>query len=143
MGDFNVNLLSRNKMLLDKQSYDSYSQAPPLAKKYMDLCFSHSLHQLIAEPTRTTKHAKTLIDHILTNFSEKVIQSGVIEIGLSDHGLIYPVGIYLFKVNNKIIIKMNKIIKYFTPCSSVSIVNFEDVNTDWILYKKKVTFETK
>ena len=55
----------------------------------MDLCFSHSLHQLIAEPARTTERTKTLIDHILTNSAEKVIRSGVIEMGLSDHGLIY------------------------------------------------------
>ena len=89
IGDFNVNLLRGNKMLLDKQYYDSYSQASPLVTKYMDLCFSHSLHQLIAEPTRTTDRSKTPIDHILTNSAEKVIQSGVIEMVLSDHGLIY------------------------------------------------------
>ena len=27
--------------------------------------------------------------HIITNLSEKVIQSGVIEMGISDHGLNY------------------------------------------------------
>ena len=75
MGDFNIKLLRGNKMLLDKQYYDSYSQAPHLVKKYMDLCFSHSIHQLIAEPTRTTKCTKTRIDHILTNSPEKVIQT--------------------------------------------------------------------
>ena len=41
------------------------------------------------EPTRTAEHTKTLIDHILTNSSEKVIQSGVIEMGLPDHELVY------------------------------------------------------
>ena len=61
---FNVNLLSRKKMLLVKKYYDSYSQASPLVKKYMDPCFSHSLHQLTAESTRTTDRTKTLIDHI-------------------------------------------------------------------------------
>ena len=30
IGDFNVNLLSGNKMLLKKQYSDSYSQAPPI-----------------------------------------------------------------------------------------------------------------
>ena len=30
IGDFNVDLLSGYKMLLEKQHYDSYSQAPPL-----------------------------------------------------------------------------------------------------------------
>ena len=89
IGDLNVNLLSGNKMLLKKQYSDSYSQAPPIVNNYTELCFSHSLHQLIMKPTRTTEHTKTLIDHILTNSSENVIQSGVIEMGLSDHELVY------------------------------------------------------
>ena len=76
-------------MLLKKQYSDFYSQAPPLVKNYIDLCFSHSLHQLIMEPTRTTEHTKTLIDHILTNSPEKVIQSSVIEMGLSHHELVH------------------------------------------------------
>ena len=37
----------------------------------MDLCFCHSLDQLIVEPTRTTERINTLIDHILTNSPEK------------------------------------------------------------------------
>ena len=41
------------------------------------------------EPTRTTECTKTLIDQITTNSSEKVIQSSVIEMGLSNHEVIY------------------------------------------------------
>ena len=41
------------------------------------------------EPTRTLDHTKTLTDHILSNSPEKVIQSGVIKVGLSDHELVY------------------------------------------------------
>ena len=54
----------------------------------MDLCFFHSLHQLIAETARTTKQTKTLLDHILANSAKKVIQSDVIEMGLSYHEII-------------------------------------------------------
>ena len=72
-------MLSGNKMLLDKQYYDSYSQVPTLVKKYMDLCFSHSLQKLIAEPTRTTKRTKTIIDYILTKSAEKVIQVALLK----------------------------------------------------------------
>ena len=89
IGDFNVNLLNGNKMLLKKHYCDYYSQTSPIVKNYIDHCFSYSLHQLIMESTRTTKHTNTPIDHILPNSPEKVIQSGVIEMGLSDHGLIY------------------------------------------------------
>ena len=41
------------------------------------------------EPTRTTDHTKTPTDHILSNSPEKVIQSGVIKVGSSDHELVY------------------------------------------------------
>ena len=113
LSDFNVNLLSRNKMLLDKQYYDSYSQTPPLVKKYMDICFSHSLHKLIAEPTRTTKRTKTLIDHIFTSSAKQLIQSGVIEMGLSDHGFIYCTReVSLLKLNEHCEISLRSIKKY-------------------------------
>ena len=48
----------------------------------------HSLTQLISVPTRTT-YQTSLIDHILTNSPEKVTMNGIIELGLSDHDLIY------------------------------------------------------
>ena len=54
-----------------------------------DLCFSHSIHQLIVEPTTTTYHTKTLVDQILINSPEKFNQIGAIEMGLSDYELIY------------------------------------------------------
>ena len=40
----------------------------------------------------------------------------------------------MFKVNNKDTRTMS--IAYFTPCSIVSIVNFEQVNTGWIVVHK-------
>ena len=87
MSAFNINQLNGNKMLLEKQHYDYYSHAPPMVNKYMDLIFSHSLHQLTAGPTRNTERTETFTDHILTNCIEKVIQSGVLEMGSSDHQL--------------------------------------------------------
>ena len=60
MDDFNVNLLSRIKMLLDKYCYDSYSQALSLVKNQWSSGYFPSIHQLIAEPTWTTKHSKTV-----------------------------------------------------------------------------------
>ena len=40
-------------------------------------------------PTRVTTGSSTIIDHVLASFPERVTQSGVIDIGLSDHQLIY------------------------------------------------------
>ena len=45
--------------------------------------------EIIEEPTRITCSTSTLLDHILTNSSEKVSQKGVIDVGISDHQLIY------------------------------------------------------
>ena len=58
----------------------------PLTKGYLDFFFSFCLEQLISIPTSKTA---TLIDHVLTNSSQKVSQFGVIELGISDHNLIY------------------------------------------------------
>ena len=41
------------------------------------------------EPTKKTDYTKTLIDYILTKYPIKVIQSCVIEMGLSDHEFLY------------------------------------------------------
>ena len=77
-------------MFLEKQHYQSYimtpSQALTLVKKFMEICFSHSFHQLIMEPTRTAELTNTY-KPILRNTSRKVIQNDVIETGLSDRAL--------------------------------------------------------
>ena len=49
----------------------------------------HTLKQLIRSPTRVAKSCSTLLDHILTNTNEMVSQSGVLDIGLSDHQLVF------------------------------------------------------
>ena len=43
----------------------------------------------ITRPTRVTGQSATLIAHILTSSSDKVSQSGVIDLGLSDHDFTY------------------------------------------------------
>ena len=44
---------------------------------------------MIARPTRVTDQTATLIDYILTKLPDKVTQLGVVDLGLSDHDLIY------------------------------------------------------
>ena len=43
-------------------------------------------------PTRVTHNTSTLIDHILTNHFEKIAQRRIINIGLSDHQMIFCIG---------------------------------------------------
>ena len=45
--------------------------------------------EAIKEPIRITCSTSTLLDHIFTNSSENVSQKGVIDLGISDHQLIY------------------------------------------------------
>ena len=44
---------------------------------------------IIKEHTRRICSTSTLLDHILTNYSAKAFQKGVIDIGISDYQLIY------------------------------------------------------
>ena len=49
----------------------------------------YGLSQLITEPTRVTLVSKTLIDLCIANSQEKVTNSGVIHLGISDHSLVF------------------------------------------------------
>ena len=49
----------------------------------------YALEQLISKPTRISSSSSSLIDHIVCNTSEKICQSGVIDVGISDHFAIF------------------------------------------------------
>ena len=53
------------------------------------MCQQFSLTEIIRDPTRITSTTSSLLDHILTNAEKKISQKGVIDVGLSDHLLIY------------------------------------------------------
>ena len=50
---------------------------------------AHSLEQITTRSTRIADQTATLVDHILTNSPDKVSQSGIIDLGLSDRDLMY------------------------------------------------------
>ena len=61
-------------------------------RTYRNLCqlFSaYQLNQLIKSPTRITEHSSTLIDLALVTYTEKIIESGVVQCSISDHSLIF------------------------------------------------------
>ena len=86
LGDLNFNLLNKSKYILDTKSAN---ERVPWANKYSHFCYMHNLKQLIRSPTRVAKSCSTLLDNILTNSNEMVSQSGVLDIGLSDHQLVF------------------------------------------------------
>ena len=90
LGDFNINLLHNGKYTLkENQTMQNRIPSASLVSQYKLFCQRYSLEQIIKHATRTTCSSSTLIDHILTNSREKISQSGVIDIGISDHQLIY------------------------------------------------------
>lgn len=60
-------------------------------RKLSNLAYSHGLEQLINEPTRVTESTATIIDMIFTNSKHRIVDSGVIHLGLSDHFMIFCV----------------------------------------------------
>ena len=90
LGDFNINLQPKeNEIFRHKSANTINKEMPDLTRSYSEFCFTNSLEQIIARPTRVTDQSATLIDHILMNSPDKVSKSGVIDLGLSDHDLIY------------------------------------------------------
>ena len=91
MGDVNINIFLNGKNILqDNKAYLAISSTLETNfKKYREFCSTFSLIQLIESPTRITSTSSSLIDHILTNAIDKISNSGIINIGVSDHQLIF------------------------------------------------------
>ena len=75
MGDLNCDLLP-----------DSVNINSSHLLNIMDI---YGLTQLITEPTRVTQYSRTLIDLCLTNPPDKISNSGIVDIGISDHCAIF------------------------------------------------------
>ena len=75
-GDLNCNFLEQNKNLP--------------TSKLLDLVDVYQLQQHILSPTRITNTTASLLDVILTYCGDdKILDTGVIHLGISDHSLVY------------------------------------------------------
>ena len=63
-----------------------------LLNKYKEFISTFGLNQLIRVPSRVTSNTSSLLDHVLTNASDKITQYGSLEISLSDHQPIFAPG---------------------------------------------------
>ena len=70
LGDMNIDFLK----------CDSH----PPTEAYLDMLYSNNLLPIITKPTRLTYHSATLIDHIYTNSTSKIV-SGIVMVDISDH----------------------------------------------------------
>ena len=77
LGDLNINLINSQK------------HTPNGIKRYKEFCSLHGIEQLLTLPTRITKNSSSLLDHVLTNSADRISQFGIVNVGLSDHQLIY------------------------------------------------------
>ena len=74
MGDLNIDVLKRGSSLFTG---------------YMEILSLFGCEQVITEPTRMTPGSSSLIDHVISNVSDLIQESGVICAGLSDHFVTY------------------------------------------------------
>ena len=90
LGEFSINLFQNGEYILNgKRRTTSQGLVHTMINRYEELCQTHSLKQLIRCPTRVTCNTLTLIDHILTNYTEKIFQSSIIDCGISGHQLFF------------------------------------------------------
>ena len=89
------------------------------------------MKEIIQEPTRVTSTTSSLLYQILTNAGWKISQKGVIDVGLSDHQLIYYTRKILrtkFNMHNQIRVRS---LKNYTPelfREELTKINFADYN---------------
>ena len=68
LGDFNINLFSKQKYIFHQTNTRSMS---PEVKNYFQFCSLYGLEQLIKVQARVTCSTSSLIDHILTTSPER------------------------------------------------------------------------
>ena len=79
IGDLNMNML--------KSSDNPSGPNKDLTKFIEQFCLTNVIH----EATRTTNYSKTLLDVVLTSHPERLAKSGTLQVGISDHDLIFVV----------------------------------------------------
>ena len=78
LGDFNCDLMQPDKPPMD-------------GRELCDLLDIYSLKNLIKSPTRVGKTSETLLDLVLTTNKDRMLTSGVVDVQISDHSLVYTI----------------------------------------------------
>ena len=135
LGDLNINLINSQK------------HTPNGIKRYKEFCSLHGIEQLLTLPTRITKNSSSLLDHVLTNSADRISQFGIVNVGLSDHQLIYCTRkITRTRLNAHKYVKMRSL-KYYSEDLYVKKVkeidfpdysNFKDINEAYSDFTEKV-----
>ena len=103
---------------------------------------------MIETPTRITDSCSSLLDHIITNNSVKIYQSGVLDIGVSDHLITFcSRKIIRGQIGKHKTIKIRSLKNYSLPLFLSKLRNVDwsnvttcsDVNEAWYNFKTKFT----
>ena len=88
-GDSRKNMYQNNKYIVCDDNTISSKLVSSNIKYYHKFCIMYDLKQLIKSQTSVICSTSTLIHHILAIFPSSVSQKGVIDIGISNHQLIF------------------------------------------------------
>ena len=89
LGDFNINMCHNNKYIVHDENTISSKFLSSDIKNFHQFCTMHGLKQLIKSPINVTCSTSTLTDHIIARFPSRVSQKAIIDVGISDHQLIF------------------------------------------------------
>ena len=136
LGDLNINLINSQK------------HTPNGIKRYKEFCSLHGIEQLLTLPTHITKNSSSLLDHVLTNSADRISQFGIVNVGLSDHQLIYCARkITRTRLNAHKYVKMRSLryysedlyVKKLKEIDFPDYSNFKDINEAYSDFTGKVT----
>ena len=82
-------MLQNGHYVFQKHNFLSCLSVANDVKNYFDFCTMFGLKQLIERATRITCNSSSIIDHILASFPDRVTQQGILNVGLSNHQLVY------------------------------------------------------
>ena len=133
-GDININLLHNGQTV------------PTGIQNYHDVCYIQSL--IVKNATRITETSSSLLHHILTKSTDKIAQSGIINVGLSDHQMIFCTRKNIkIKTGEKTRIKIRSLKKYsqeklledLTNCNYPNYSNFVDIEESYLDFVEKTS----
>ena len=152
MGDTNCDFNICNNTLKSM-----IASLPNNIKHLMDLCNSFGLRQLIEKPTMESIDTSTLIDHIAVNNDRNIIESGVLNLGFSDHYLAYALRKFLGNIFNdwyqvlfssqninEVVLKWTKLIALIIEKRALSREpRVSDKFTPWLISDITCVFRTR
>ena len=115
-----------------------------LCNTYLSTLMVFGLKQLITDATKVATLSSALIDHILSNTSEKICQFGTISLGLSHHCMVFVArNVVKGQINSHNTVKLKSLKRYRKEefVNQLSALNWQDVLSSsdvskaWDLFK--------